>query len=72
MNADSIRRVSEATPFRRFRLRTSSGYSFDILHPELIHISPAGDLISIFLEGGGGAMLDSRSVNEIEFPKEIR
>ena len=42
MTPEEIRKLSEATPFRPFRVHTANGKSIDVPHPDFMHLSPTG------------------------------
>jgi hypothetical protein len=48
MEANAIREVIHAAPFRPFRLHLADGRTLSILHPEFIHVSPQGRRVLVF------------------------
>jgi hypothetical protein len=48
MTADAIFQTLRRRPFVPFRLILSSGTTYDILHPEMLHVSKSGLTVSIY------------------------
>jgi hypothetical protein len=47
MTLDEIRERHEASPFKPFKLRLSSGRELAVEHPEFMLVPPAGGLIAV-------------------------
>jgi hypothetical protein len=48
MTADAIFNRFRLRPFKPFRVILSSGTTYDILHPEMMHISRSGLTIALY------------------------
>ena len=52
MTIEELRRRYRTQPFEPFLLRTADGREYDVRHPELLAISPAGRTIAVMLPDG--------------------
>jgi hypothetical protein len=57
MTTQDIKRYLRAEPFRPFRLHMASGRTFDIRHPEMVHMGKA-DLVVFSLVADDPAVHD--------------
>jgi hypothetical protein len=57
MTTQDIRRYLRAEPFMPFRIHTASGRTFDIRHPEMVHMGKA-DLVVFSLVADDPAVHD--------------
>jgi hypothetical protein len=51
MSSETIWTRIRQRPFEPFRLNTSAGKSFDIMHPEMIHLSKNRVIVAIYDKG---------------------
>lgn len=66
MNAEDIRRLHSAMPFKPFSLVLAEGRSFRVPHPDFLSIAPKGTALALWAEDGHiGGYLDSALVAEI-------
>ena len=68
MTADHFRGALRGRPFMPFTIRTSSGESYPVAHPEEAWVSPAGEVVIVAVRGDRGesvAMLDLPSETEV-------
>jgi hypothetical protein len=64
MTADQIKAAWHKVPFRPFVLRTGSGESYPVNHPEALSFTPSGRTLSVWLNEYDQAIIDVASVNE--------
>jgi len=67
MTLDEIREHHEASPFRAFALRLSSGRHLVVRHPEFMHVPPVDGLIAVWDSKGHLHAVDAAAVEEINF-----
>jgi hypothetical protein len=48
MTADAVFHILRRKPFVPFRIILSSGTTYDILHPEMLHVSKSGLTVAIY------------------------
>lgn len=65
MKIDTLRSIHEAKPFRPFVIRTGSGESYTITHPEVIALSPHGNVAVIFPRANEVNLVDIDSITEV-------
>lgn len=61
MTAENLRSALRKRPFRPFEIKTASGATYPVTHPEVAWISPAGEVVIVALRSDRGeqvAMLD--------------
>lgn len=63
MNPAQIRSMMKA-PFHPFVVRTGSGESYSVVHPELFWIDPDGEVLLVKDRTQGVALIDTASVTE--------
>jgi hypothetical protein len=63
MEADQFRSALRTRPFRAFKLRTSSGETCSVKHPEMVAITPSGRTVLLALDEGF-AVVDMTSITE--------
>jgi hypothetical protein len=67
MTKEAIRDHVTAAPFRPFAVRLTDGRSYAVPGPDYASISPNGQLMTIYTDGGNGAkILDVALIVEIE------
>jgi hypothetical protein len=64
MQADQLLAVMRKVPFRPFVVRTGSGASYRVNHPESCSISPSGRTFSVWLDDEDQAIVDFDSITE--------
>ncbi len=64
MKADQLQGVIRKVPFRPFVIRTGSGESYPVNHPESCAISLSGRTVSVWLDNEDQAIIDMESVTE--------
>jgi hypothetical protein len=64
MKADQLQAAMRRHPFRPFVIRTGSGESYPVDHPESCPISPSGRTLSVWLDNEDQAIIDTESVTE--------
>ena len=67
MTLDELREHHEASPFRPFTLRLSSGRELAVEHPEFMGVPPVGGLVVIWDRKGHAHVVDVTSVEELDF-----
>lgn len=66
MNAEDLRRVHHATPFRPFTLVLADGREFPVPHPDFASISPRGTVVFMWDANGNiGGFLDLDLIAEV-------
>jgi hypothetical protein len=63
MEIDKFRSALRTRPFKPFQIRTASGESYPLIHPETVGVTPSGKTIAIALDEGV-AVLDVASITE--------
>jgi len=63
MEADQFRSALRTRPFKAFKLRTSSGETYTVKHPEMVAITPNGRTELLALDEGF-AIVDTASITE--------
>ena len=67
MTLGELREHREASPFRPFTLRLSSGRELAVEHPEFMGVPPVGGLVVIWDRKGHAHVVDVTSVEELDF-----
>lgn len=67
MDVKSIGAFHRARPFRPFAIRTASGESFLVEHPELFAFSPNTPVALLITGSGDVAMIDLAGITEITY-----
>jgi hypothetical protein len=62
MDLATLKRFTEARPFKPFMLVLPNDRKLDVPHPEFIAISPQGHAAVVWHEDGGGEHVDLRLV----------
>lgn len=72
MDVDRIRSFYYQRPVQPFVIRTASGESYTIRHPELMAIDEEHGVVLLLWGGSGMAMIDIASITEItrDFTKQ--
>ena len=65
MNIEILRTVRGAKPFRPFSIHAGSGESYMIAHPEVVALSPDGEVAVVFPKPGQVNLVDVESLTEI-------
>ena len=65
MTYDSLRAIRNARPFQPFEIRTGSGESFPVSHPEVIAIAPDNDTAVVLAGPGRIGIIDIASITEV-------
>ena len=69
MTFDSLRAIRNARPFRPFEIRTGSGETYPVSHPEVIAIARDSDTAVVLAGPGRIGIIDITSITEvITFP----
>lgn len=66
MTSETLRGVLKAQPFIAFRIHMGGGRSLDVLHPELLSMSPTGRIAVLFTPNDGIEHIDVFMVQSIE------
>lgn len=67
MNVEQFRNAHRLRPFKPFVIRTSSGESYPVTHPEAVWQSPGGHTIIVGIKGEEVAMIDIDHIAEFVF-----
>lgn len=70
MNANELRQLLQARPFRPLTIRMGSNQTYSVPHPEFAALSPDGDTLIVWLSQEGGAdMVDVPLIESVEVRK---
>ncbi len=70
VNANELKQLLKASPFRPITICTGSNKRYSIGHPEFAALSPAGDTLIVFLPGAGGHdVVDVPQIERVEVRK---
>jgi hypothetical protein len=65
MNIQELQRLRSEKPFRPFRVLTSDGRSYNVVHPEVLGQTPSGRIITIGLSDDSTVSLDLLHISAI-------
>lgn len=65
MKVENIQAAVRIRPFKPFAIRTGSGESYPVRHPEMIALSPDVSVLLVIHGPGKTAMIDIDSVTEM-------
>jgi len=65
MKIDTLRSIHTAKPFRPFQIHTGSGESYLVTHPEIIALSPHGNVAVVFPKSNEVNLIDIHNITEI-------
>ena len=64
---EELRKFMHASPFARFRIKTTDGDTFTVDHPDFVMISPRGDMAVLYArEEAGHRVLNLRQIVSME------
>lgn len=61
MMREELRRAKQASPFRPFVIRMTSGQEYEIPHPDFIFVPPEGRIIVVYTK-------DERALTHVSLP----
>ncbi len=64
MNVEQFRNAHRLRPFKPFVIRTASGESYPVTHPETVWQSPGGHTVIVGMKGEEVAMIDIDHITE--------
>jgi hypothetical protein len=67
MNVEQFQNAHRLSPFRPFSIRTASGESYKVSHPEAVWQSPGGHTIIVGIKGEEVAMIDIGHITKFVF-----
>ena len=70
MNAEQIKSAHNLKPFKPFTIRTSSGESYHVAHPEVLWQSPGGQTVIVGLGGEAVVMMDAGHITEFVYGRK--
>lgn len=65
MAIEQLRKHHRSQPFKPFTIRTADGLEFEVRHPEVLAISPAGRTIVVMTPDGSHETIDLLLVTSI-------
>lgn len=65
MNAEKLRDVLHATPFRPFVIHLADGRQCRVRHPDFLAISPTGRTVIVYHDNDAHSILDLLLVTEL-------
>ena len=65
MTIEQLRRIHRTEPFEPFTVRTADGLHFEVVHPEIMAISPVGRTIVIMTPDGAHDTIDVLMITSV-------